>query len=142
VIEVGVDGPNAGLMIVENAERFGLSQFHQLLGRVGRGVGDAFCVLLYQPPLGSTAWQRLDILRQSNDGFAIAEKDWQLRGSGELLGTRQTGAGSFRIAALPQDAWMLPWVAEAADRIIAEGSDVPALLHRRWIGQSIQYAEV
>ncbi|MGY6217456.1 ATP-dependent DNA helicase RecG [Methylolobus aquaticus] len=142
VIEVGVDVPNAGLMIIENAERFGLSQLHQLRGRVGRGAGDAFCVLLYQPPLGTTARQRLDILRESNDGFAIAEKDWELRGSGELLGTRQTGSGSFRVATLPRDAWMLPRVAEAADRVGAEDPTVPALLHHRWIGRSIQYAEV
>ena len=142
VIEVGVDVPNAGLMIIENAERFGLSQLHQLRGRVGRGAGDAFCVLLYQPPLGAAARQRLDILRESNDGFAIAEKDWQLRGSGELLGTRQTGAGSFRVAALPRDVWMLPRVAEAADQFGAEDSALLALLHDRWIGRSIRYAEV
>ena len=142
VIEVGVDVPNAGLMIVENAERFGLSQLHQLRGRVGRGAGDAYCVLLYQPPLGPTARQRLDILRESNDGFAIAEKDWELRGSGELLGTRQTGAGSFRVADLPKDAWMLPRVAEAADRIAVGNPEIPALLQRRWIGRALQYAEV
>jgi ATP-dependent DNA helicase RecG len=142
VIEVGVDVPNAGLMIIENAERFGLAQLHQLRGRVGRGPGESFCVLLYQSPLSQTARQRLDILRRSHDGFEIAEKDWELRGSGELLGTRQTGVAGFRTAELPRDGGLLPRVAEVCDRLMREDPTAPELLIRRWVGQSMHYAEV
>ena len=107
VIEVGVDVPNAGLMIIENPERLGLSQLHQLRGRVGRGEGESYCLLIYQSPLSDTARQRLGILRDSNDGFIIAEKDLELRGPGEVMGTRQTGAVHFKIADLARDAGLL-----------------------------------
>src|SRR5690606_21140240 len=110
VIEVGVDVPNASLMVIENAERLGLAQLHQLRGRVGRGSAASSCVLLYQPPLSAMARERLDTLRQTSDGFAIAEKDLQLRGPGELLGTRQTGLAAFRMADLARDADLLPRV--------------------------------
>ncbi len=142
VIEVGVDVPNAGLMIIENAERFGLAQLHQLRGRVGRGPGDAFCVLLYQAPLSQTARERLDILRRSNDGFEIAEKDWELRGSGELLGTRQTGLSGFRVAQLPRDSELVPQLAELAERVLAADPAAADFLIGRWIGESLHYAEV
>src|SRR5690606_4397302 len=98
VIEVGVDVPNASVMVIENAERLGLAQLHQLRGRVGRGATESSCVLLYEAPLSALARERLDVLRHSNDGFRIAEKDLELRGPGELLGTRQTGLAAFRIA--------------------------------------------
>ena len=104
VIEVGVDVPNASLMIIENAERLGLAQLHQLRGRVGRGSAASSCVLLYQSPLSALARQRLETMRQTNDGFVIAEKDLELRGPGELLGTRQTGLAAFRVADLARDA--------------------------------------
>src|SRR5690606_14751010 len=103
VIEVGVDVPNASLMIIDNAERLGLAQLHQLRGRVGRGSTASTCVLLYQPPLSQMARQRLETMRETNDGFVIAEKDLELRGPGELLGTRQTGLAAFRVADLARD---------------------------------------
>lgn len=142
VIEVGVDVPNAGLMVIENAERFGLAQLHQLRGRVGRGPGDSYCVLLYQPPLSQAARERLDTLRRSNDGFEIAEKDWALRGPGELLGTRQTGIAGFRTAELPRDSALLPRVAEVSERLIREEPAATEQLIRRWVGSSLHYAEV
>ena len=141
VIEVGVDVPNASLMVIENAERLGLAQLHQLRGRVGRGPGEAHCVLLYQPPLGQTARERLGILRESDDGFVIAEKDMKIRGPGELLGTRQTGQVQFRIADLVRDAELVDWVHEAADRISRDTPDHVQPLIERWLGQAAQYAE-
>ena len=108
VIEVGVNVPNASLMIIENPERLGLAQLHQLRGRVGRGGLQSHCVLLYHPPLTNTAQQRLGVLRDSNDGFVIAEKDLEIRGSGELLGTRQTGSADFKIADLDRDESLIP----------------------------------
>ncbi len=102
VIEVGVDVPNASLMIIENPERLGLAQLHQLRGRVGRGMAASHCVLLYQRPLSANGKQRLTAMRESNDGFYIAEKDLELRGPGEVLGTRQTGLMEFRVARLPE----------------------------------------
>jgi ATP-dependent DNA helicase RecG len=107
VIEVGVDVPNAGLMIIENPERLGLSQLHQLRGRVGRGSEDSFCILMYQSPLSKTAGERLNILRETSDGFLIAEKDLELRGPGEMMGTKQTGQLQFKIANLERDATLL-----------------------------------
>ena len=103
VIEVGVNVPNASLMVIENPERLGLAQLHQLRGRIGRGEIESCCVLLYQSPLSAQARNRLDILRLSNDGFVIAETDLQLRGPGEVLGTRQTGILQYRIADLARD---------------------------------------
>jgi ATP-dependent DNA helicase RecG len=140
VIEVGVDVPNASLMIVENAERLGLAQLHQLRGRVGRGAAASSCVLLYQAPLSAMARQRLDVLRQSNDGFLIAEKDLELRGPGELLGTRQTGLASFRIADLGRDAGLLPQVHALADRLLAQSPEVADRLVARWVGGAVRYA--
>ena len=110
VIEVGVDVPNANLMIIENPERLGLAQLHQLRGRVGRGTEASFCVLLYGENLSDQARQRMAVLRESSDGFVIAEKDLELRGPGELLGTRQTGDMQFRLADTRRDAHMIPRV--------------------------------
>ncbi|GAB3515076.1 ATP-dependent DNA helicase RecG [Pseudoxanthomonas daejeonensis] len=140
VIEVGVDVPNASLMIVENAERLGLAQLHQLRGRVGRGAAASSCVLLYQPPLSQMARQRLDVLRQTGDGFVIAEKDLELRGPGELLGTRQTGLAAFRIADLARDAGLLPQVHALADRLLAHAPDAADRVVARWIGGATRYA--
>ncbi|WP_101925735.1 MULTISPECIES: ATP-dependent DNA helicase RecG [Luteimonas] len=140
VIEVGVDVPNASLMIVENAERLGLAQLHQLRGRVGRGSAASSCVLLYQAPLSRTARERLDTMRATSDGFVIAEKDLELRGPGELLGTRQTGLAEFRLADLARDADLLPTVHEVGDALLR---DAPALADRivsRWIGGAARYA--
>ncbi len=140
VIEVGVDVANASLMIIENAERLGLAQLHQLRGRVGRGSAASSCVLLYQPPLSQLARQRLETMRQTHDGFVIAEKDLQLRGPGELLGTRQTGLAGFRVADLARDAALLPLVHRLADRLLAEAPDVADRIVARWVGGAAQYA--
>ncbi|RZA11061.1 MAG: ATP-dependent DNA helicase RecG, partial [Lysobacteraceae bacterium] len=140
VIEVGVDVPNASLMVIENAERLGLAQLHQLRGRVGRGAAASSCVLLYQAPLSAMARERLDTLRQTNDGFAIAERDLQLRGPGELLGTRQTGVAAFRIADLVRDADLLPSVHQLADRLLAEAPQRADRLIERWIGGAARFA--
>ena len=140
VIEVGVDVPNASLMVIENAERLGLAQLHQLRGRVGRGRAASTCVLLYQPPLSALARQRLDTLRQTNDGFVIAEKDLKLRGPGELLGTRQTGLASFRMADLVRDADLLPQVHALADRLLREDPALADRIVARWVGGSARYA--
>ena len=140
VIEVGVDVPNASLMIIENAERLGLAQLHQLRGRVGRGSAQSSCVLLYQSPLGNIARQRLDTLRQTNDGFVIAEKDLELRGPGELLGTRQTGLAEFRIADLARDADLLPRVQALADALLADAPATADRIVERWVGGAARYA--
>ena len=140
VIEVGVDVPNASLMIVENAERLGLSQLHQLRGRVGRGSEASSCVLLYQPPLSQMARQRLETMRQTNDGFVIAEKDLELRGPGELLGTRQTGLADFRIADLARDADLLPEVHRIGEILMRQAPEVADAVVARWIGSAARYA--
>jgi ATP-dependent DNA helicase RecG len=140
VIEVGVDVPNASLMIVENAERLGLAQLHQLRGRVGRGSTASSCVLLYQPPLSQMARQRLATMRETSDGFVIAEKDLELRGPGELLGTRQTGLAAFRVADLVRDADLLPTVHDIAERLLAASPDIADRLVARWIGGAARYA--
>ena len=140
VIEVGVDVPNASLMIVENAERLGLAQLHQLRGRVGRGAAASNCVLLYQPPLSQMARQRLATMRETSDGFVIAEKDLELRGPGELLGTRQTGLAAFRVADLARDAGLLPLVRELADRLLADSPAVADRIIARWVGGAARYA--
>ena len=142
VIEVGVDVPNASLMLIENAERLGLAQLHQLRGRVGRGSAASSCVLLYQPPLSQLAKKRLDVLRQSNDGFVIAEQDLELRGAGELLGTRQTGMAQFRIADLVRDAELLPPIQAIADTLLNQQPGAVDRLIRRWVGAAAQYAGV
>jgi ATP-dependent DNA helicase RecG len=140
VIEVGVDVPNASLMIIENAERLGLAQLHQLRGRVGRGSAASNCVLLYQAPLSQMAKQRLATMRETNDGFVIAEKDLELRGPGELLGTRQTGLAAFRIADLGRDAGLLPTVQRLGDALLRTAPDLAARVTERWIGGAARYA--
>ncbi|MEM8681867.1 MAG: ATP-dependent DNA helicase RecG [Pseudomonadota bacterium] len=141
VIEVGVDVPNASLMIIENAERMGLSQLHQLRGRVGRGSAESHCVLLYKSPLGQLAKQRLSVLRDTNDGFVVAQRDLELRGPGELLGTRQTGLPDYRIADLSRDADLMPRVQSVANEIMDQG-DLRSAIVRRWLGQAERYAKV
>lgn len=142
VIEVGVDVPNAGLMIIENPERLGLSQLHQLRGRVGRGDIESYCLLLYQSPLSQAGKQRLGILRESNDGFVIAEKDLELRGPGEVMGTRQTGQMQFKIADLSRDGELLEQVAGVAELLHKQHPESVQALIKRWIGNASQYAEV
>ena len=140
VIEVGVDVPNASLMVIENAERLGLAQLHQLRGRVGRGNTASSCVLLYQAPLSAMARQRLDVLRETGDGFRIAEKDLELRGPGEVLGTRQTGQIALRIADLARDAHLLPAVQRAGAVMLRDHPELVERLIARWIGSSVRYA--
>ncbi len=137
VIEVGVDVPNASLMIIENAERMGLSQLHQLRGRVGRGHASSHCVLLYKAPLGKLAKSRLAVLRESNDGFFVAQRDLELRGPGELLGTRQTGLPQYRIADLARDGDLMPKVQGVASQL----RDDPRAekIVRRWLGTASRY---
>ena len=142
VIEVGVDIPNASLMIVENAERMGLSQLHQLRGRVGRGSTQSHCVLLYKPPLGRLARSRLSVLRDTNDGFVVAQRDLELRGPGELLGTKQTGLPEFRIANLVRDAELMPQVQAAAETVRRLVPDNAAAIVRRWLGNASRYGKV
>jgi ATP-dependent DNA helicase RecG len=140
VIEVGVDVPNASLMVIENAERLGLAQLHQLRGRVGRGSEASSCVLLYQPPLSGMARERLETMRETGDGFVIAEKDLELRGPGELLGTRQTGLAAFRVADLARDAGMLPLVHELGEDLLKERPALAERLVARWVGGAARYA--
>jgi ATP-dependent DNA helicase RecG len=142
VIEVGVDVPNASLMIIENAERLGLAQLHQLRGRVGRGAVQSSCVLLYTPPLGDLARQRLDIMRQTTDGFRIAEKDLELRGPGEVLGTRQTGMLQFRVADLARDAHLLQRIPPVADSLLRHHPEQVDRLIYRWVGDAARFAGV
>ncbi len=140
VIEVGVDVPNASLMIIENAERLGLAQLHQLRGRVGRGSAESSCVFLYQAPLSGMARQRLDVLRETSDGFRIAEKDLELRGPGEVLGTRQTGQLALRIADLARDGHLLPAVQRAGAVMLRDHPELVERLIVRWIGHAARYA--
>ena len=135
VIEVGVNVPNASLMIVENAERLGLAQLHQLRGRVGRGSEKSACVLLYQSPLSQTAKERLDILRQSNDGFLIAQKDLELRGPGEILGTQQTGIASMKIADIVRDSYLLKQVGYYSSKMLEAEHNSQNALMTRWIDE-------
>ncbi|HEX5057544.1 MAG TPA: ATP-dependent DNA helicase RecG [Gammaproteobacteria bacterium] len=139
VIEVGVDVPNASLMIIENAERLGLAQLHQLRGRVGRGAVASHCVLMYRAPLSERARQRLELMRQTNDGFVIAQKDLEMRGPGELLGTRQAGMIDFRIADLARDNGLLPAVQRAAALILQDYPQCVQTLVDRWIGNKQQF---
>jgi ATP-dependent DNA helicase RecG len=142
VIEVGVDVPNASLMIIENAERMGLSQLHQLRGRVGRGAAQSHCVLLYKPPLGRIAKERLAVLRDTNDGFIVAQRDLELRGPGELLGTRQTGLPDYRVANLVRDADLMPQVQVAAEELRKSSPGNAAAIVRRWLGDAGRYGKV
>ena len=143
VIEVGVDVPNASLMVIEHAERFGLSQLHQLRGRVGRGAAASACVLMYTPPdggrLGETARERLRAMAETNDGFEIARRDLEIRGPGEFLGARQSGAPLLRFADLATDGHLLDWAREAAPWMLAH-RPVQAEQHiARWLGTRSAY---
>ena len=142
VIEVGVDVPNASLMIIENPERLGLAQLHQLRGRVGRGSAASHCVLLYHPPLSQIGRERLGIMRETCDGFVIAEKDLELRGPGEMLGTRQTGLLQFKVADLMRDADLLPAVRDAAQALLAQWPQHVSPLLQRWLRHGQQYGQV
>jgi ATP-dependent DNA helicase RecG len=142
VIEVGVDVPNASLMIIENAERMGLSQLHQLRGRVGRGAAQSHCVLLYKGPLGRVAKERLAVLRDTNDGFVVAQRDLELRGPGELLGTRQTGLPDYRVANIVRDASLMPQVQMTAEELRTSAAGRAAAIVRRWLGDAGRYGKV
>jgi ATP-dependent DNA helicase RecG len=142
VIEVGVDVPNASLMIIENPERLGLAQLHQLRGRVGRGSAASHCVLLYHPPLSQLGRERLGIMRETCDGFVIAEKDLELRGPGEMLGTRQTGLLQFKVADLMRDADLLPAVRDAAQALLEHWPQHVSPLLERWLRHGQQYGQV
>ena len=140
VIEVGVDVPNASLMIIENAERLGLSQLHQLRGRVGRGSTASFCVLMYKSPLGKISQKRLQVLRDSQDGFVISEKDLEIRGPGEVLGTKQTGVAEFKVANLMRDRKMIPMVQHYAKMLIQKYPDMADCLIQRWLNNKEIYS--
>jgi ATP-dependent DNA helicase RecG len=142
VIEVGVDVANASLMVIENAERMGLAQLHQLRGRVGRGLQESSCVLLYRAPLSQMARARLAAIRDSNDGFRIARRDLELRGPGELLGRRQTGLAQLRVADLARDADLLDEVRATAGQMLEAMPERVAALRTRWIGEREQYGRV
>ena len=139
VIEVGVDVPNASLMVIENAERMGLAQLHQLRGRVGRGSEQSYCILLYQMPLSQHAKLRLKTMRETNDGFVIAEKDLEIRGAGELLGTRQTGSISFKVADLVRDQHLLPLIDSCATKLFSQTPEAIDPLIERWVGTKENY---
>lgn len=142
VIEVGVDVPNASVMVIENAERLGLSQLHQLRGRVGRGSTASYCVLLYQHPLSNMAKERLHVMRETTDGFKIAQRDLELRGPGEVLGTRQTGELAFRVADLLRDSELLTEVHQAAEQIIQYYPEIIEPLWSRWLGSAKEFGKV
>jgi ATP-dependent DNA helicase RecG len=141
VIEVGVDVPNSNLIIIENPERLGLAQLHQLRGRVGRGNQQSHCVLLYQAPLGEVSKQRLSVMRESTDGFYIAEQDLLIRGPGELLGTRQTGLQQLSVADLERDGHLLPQVKAMAEQLVAQHPQHVDAIIKRWMGNTEQFAQ-
>lgn len=141
VIEVGVDVPNASLMIIENAERLGLSQLHQLRGRVGRGSTQSHCLLLYQSPLSQHSAERLKIMRATNDGFIIAEKDLELRGAGEILGTKQTGYRQFKIADIQRDHSLLPLLPSFAQKLVHNTPEIARDITQRWLGNFEQFLQ-
>ena len=142
VIEVGVDVPNASLMVIENAERFGLAQLHQLRGRVGRGSQQSFCVLMVRSPLSQLAKERIEVMREHSDGFAVAQCDLKIRGPGEWLGTKQAGLLQFRVADLLRDQSLLPMVREVADELIEQYPQKIPLLLQRWVGDKHRYRRV
>ena len=142
VIEVGVDVPNASLIIIENAERLGLAQLHQLRGRVGRGHVASTCLLLYQAPLSENGHQRIDALRNSNDGFEIAKIDLKMRGPGEIFGNRQTGVLRFKLADLSRDQYLLPQAQSIGQQLLENNQHGNSELTRRWITQSKDYGNV
>lgn len=139
VIEVGVDVPNASLMIIENPERFGLAQLHQLRGRVGRSTAASHCVLLYQAPLSEQAKARLKVMRETNDGFILAQQDLEIRGPGEVLGTKQSGLVQMRIANIMRDYYLMPQVQTVASQLMKEHPDWVHLLIKRWLGTRDDY---
>jgi len=141
VIEVGVDVPNSNLIIIENPERLGLAQLHQLRGRVGRGNQQSHCVLLYQAPLGDVSKQRLGVMRESNDGFYIAEQDLLIRGPGELLGSRQTGLQQLTVADLERDGHLLPQVKTMAEQLAGQHPQHVDAIIKRWMGNVEQFAQ-
>ncbi|WP_448565759.1 ATP-dependent DNA helicase RecG [Thalassotalea ganghwensis] len=142
VIEVGVDVPNASLMVIENPERLGLAQLHQLRGRVGRGSVASHCVLMYKSPLSKTAIKRLAVLRESNDGFVIAQKDLEIRGPGELLGTKQTGLADLKVADLVRDAQLIPEIQQQAYILWKQYPENATALIARWLPNKEQYSQV
>lgn len=142
VIEVGVDVPNASLMVIENPERLGLSQLHQLRGRVGRGSTKSHCVLLYKPPLSANAQNRLQVMRDTNDGFVLADEDLKLRGPGELLGTRQTGDVGLRFADLVRDAELVEQLQQVAKDLAQDSPDIAEKISHRWLGSRQEFADV
>ena len=142
VIEVGVDVPNASLMVIEHAERLGLAQLHQLRGRVGRGMQQSSCILLYHPPLSAKARTRLRVMRETHDGFVIARKDLELRGPGEYLGTRQTGILQMRVADLLRDESLLDKIPALAERLLREDPDAARAVVQRWLGNRLDYGQV
>jgi ATP-dependent DNA helicase RecG len=142
VIEVGVDVPNASLMIIENPERLGLSQLHQLRGRVGRGDIESHCLLMYHSPLSKNATQRLNVMRETNDGFVVAEKDLELRGAGELLGTKQTGLLEYKFADIIRDSALLPDVYFCADEIMQDKPKIAQAICERWVKDSDKLSRV
>jgi ATP-dependent DNA helicase RecG len=142
VIEVGVDVPNASLMVIEHAERFGLSQLHQLRGRVGRGATQSTCILLYQNPLSQMARERLKVIFENTDGFEIARADLRLRGPGEFLGVRQSGVPMLKIADLERDVDLLGTAREWADKLLTTQSEVAERHLQRWLGQAEEYVKV
>ena len=142
VIEVGVDVPNASMMVIENTERLGLSQLHQLRGRIGRGEHESFCIMLFKNPLGQTAKQRLEVIRSSRDGFFISEKDLELRGPGEVLGIRQKGVVGLKIADISRDAYLIPKINKVCDQFEYQFPEESEKLVRRWIGKQINYRNV
>ena len=139
VIEVGVDVPNAALMVIEHAERFGYAQIHQLRGRVGRGSADSVCILMYAEPLSMAAKERLQTLREISDGFVIAERDLSLRGPGELLGAKQSGDAMLRFVDLQRDAWLIELAQQAAERLLAEHADLVERHLERWLGSRAEF---
>lgn len=139
VIEVGVDVPNAALMVIEHAERFGYAQIHQLRGRVGRGSADSVCILMYSEPLSMAAKERLQTLRETSDGFVIAERDLSLRGPGELLGAKQSGDAMLRFVDLQRDAWLIELAQQAADSLLAENAMLVERHLERWLGSRTEF---
>jgi ATP-dependent DNA helicase RecG len=139
VIEVGVDVPNAALMVIEHAERFGYAQIHQLRGRVGRGSADSVCILMYAEPLSISAKERLQTLRETSDGFVIAERDLSLRGPGELLGAKQSGDAMLRFVDLQRDAWLIELAQKAAERLLRDHGDIVERHLERWLGARAEF---
>jgi ATP-dependent DNA helicase RecG len=139
VIEVGVDVPNAALMVIEHAERFGYAQIHQLRGRVGRGSADSVCILMYAEPLSLAAKERLQTLRETSDGFVIAERDLSLRGPGELLGAKQSGDAMLRFVDLQRDAWLIELAQMAADRLLTDHRELVERHLERWLGSRAEF---